>query len=321
MPVSPELYSELAKALSRPSKAYRATEQGLGIPNSAMEGYMAGSEYGDKLQSIKFGNQTLDQALGGDVPDSVSKYRNLSVKQFKPTAELLTGVGAIEKANPYEAVMSQDDALKLGKVPKGTKIVKPDGTHITYLGPDQNGRPIGVNQKGETSIIALPEGSSFVAPKSSTAPTASERQSAGTAKVIIPLIDSMGDLIDRADAKGLIGPGSARINNLFLAGKVGTTGNPENDSILGELRAVDTFVKSGAMKVHFGSRGGQQMYEHFSTILNSGKQSSAQLKGALKGIRSVLTGYAKEGSMGGYNPPENDISSMSEDDLRAAAVQ
>lgn len=98
MAVNAELYSELAKALSQPSKAYRAAKEGLGIPTSALEGYLSGSEAGDKIQSIKFGNQTLDEALGGNVPEGVSPYRNLSVKQFKPTAELLTGVGAVDKA-------------------------------------------------------------------------------------------------------------------------------------------------------------------------------------------------------------------------------
>lgn len=98
MAVNPQLYEELAKALAQPSRAFRAAKEGLGIPKAGIEGYMHGAESAEKLNEMKFNNQTLAEALGGNVPDSVSEYRDLKVRQFKPTAELLTGVSAYEKA-------------------------------------------------------------------------------------------------------------------------------------------------------------------------------------------------------------------------------
>lgn len=198
-----------------------------------------------------------------------------------------------------QTVMSNEDALTAGSVPHGTKIIhtesggKPES--VTYMGNTPDGKPLLLSKDGTISIGKVP-GDGPVLPKSSTQPTAATRTTSEFARTIIPHIDTMRDLVNQADAKGFIGPAAGRIYSNFLTGKVGTTGNAEADRLLGRLRATDSLLKTGAMKVHFGSRGGTQMYDHFSDMLNSGKQSKAVLNGALDGIQDFMQGYANPGN-------------------------
>lgn len=198
-----------------------------------------------------------------------------------------------------QTVMSDEDALAAGSIPHGARIIHttPDGKQdsAAYMGNTPDGKPLLLWKDGTISIGKVP-GDVSVLPKSSTQPTAATRTSSEFAKTIIPHIDTMRDLVNQADAKGFIGPAAGRIYGDFLTGKVGTTGDPEADKLLGRLRATDSLLKTGAMKVHFGARGGTQMYDHFSDMLNSGKQSKAVLNGALDGIQDFMEGYANPGS-------------------------
>lgn len=164
-------------------------------------------------------------------------------------------------------------------------------------GNSVDNRPILENTKtgelkyGDTSGI----GNSPILPPSSTMPTSQTRSTSEFAETLLPHLDEMRQLIGQADAKGYIGPLAGRVYGQFLADKVGSTGDEDADKLLGQLRAVDSLVKSGTLKVHFGSRGGQQMYDHFSDMLNSGKQSAAVLNGALDGIEKFMEGYVRGG--------------------------
>jgi hypothetical protein len=141
-------------------------------------------------------------------------------------------------------------------------------------------------------------------------PTSSTKASAEFATTIIPHIDTMRNLITEADSLGYIGPASGRVYNEFLAGKVGSTGDPNADQLLGKLRAYDSLLKTGAMRVHFGARGGQQMYEHFSDLLNSGKQSASILNGTLDGIEDFMQGYAEAGKPPGGNNKSSGLKTL-----------
>lgn len=299
------LYAELAKALSQPSKAYRTAQAGLAIPQQLLQGYLEGGQVADLIRKRKLEQSTLQEALGGNLPSSLAGFGNTSVEAAGALAKPIEAIAALEKASgasSMESVMTQEDALKAGKVPKGTRIITPQGESVTFIGNDADGTPLLMNKKGVISRGTVPGGSSIL-PKTSTMSTSSTRSSSEFAQTLLPHINHMRDLIDQADAKGYIGPASARVYGQFMAGKVGSTGNPDADNLLGELRATDSLIKTGAMRVHFGARGGEQMYDHFSDLLNSGKQSSAMLNGSLNGIQSFMEGYAAAGSPGGYKPP------------------
>lgn len=113
MSVDPHLYEELAKALGQPSKAYLAATEALNIPRKGLEGYLEGTDAADKIQDSRFDHQSLEQALGGQVPESLAGFRGLNVRQMKPTAELLTGVGALDKA--LRGPAGKEDRIQQGQ--------------------------------------------------------------------------------------------------------------------------------------------------------------------------------------------------------------
>lgn len=199
---------------------------------------------------------------------------------------------------------TKEDLLKSGKPfdPMSQMIVEPPSngsdSNKTFIGNDAKGNPLFADRHGTITAGAVPTGGP-VLPKTSTMPTSATRGSAEFAKTIIPHINEMRNLINQADAKGFIGPTAGRVYGEFLAGKVGSTGNHEADRILGKLRTSDSLLKSGALRVHFGSRGGQMMYDKFSSLLNTGKQSKDILNGSLDGLQSFMQGYADAGTPGG----------------------
>lgn len=189
--------------------------------------------------------------------------------------------------------------------PKGGKTTpyKPESStsgNKNFIGNDANGNPLFADKTGSITLGSTPGGGP-VLPKNSTMPTSQTRTSGEFADTIIPHIQSLRDLVSQADAKGFIGPAAGRVYGQFLAGTIGSTGNTEADKLLGQLRATDSLLKTGAMKVHFGSRGGSDMYDHFSDMLNSGKQSAATLNGSLDGIQSFMQGYSDAAKPKGRN--------------------
>lgn len=94
-----DLYDKLAEAYARPSRGYRAFEAAADIPQKALEGYLAGGKVADTIRERRNKQKTLKEILGGQLPSGTEGYGDLTAEQFKPTAELLTGLGAIEKAN------------------------------------------------------------------------------------------------------------------------------------------------------------------------------------------------------------------------------
>lgn len=175
---------------------------------------------------------------------------------------------------------------------------------VTHIGNDAYGNPIMASKDGTLTVNGKPYQGQIL-PKSSTQATAQTRSSAEFAQSLLPHLDKMEQLVETLDQKGLLGPANGRFWNNFLAGKVGSTGDPATDQALGEFRAFDGLIKTGAMKAHFGSRGGQQMYDHFNDLINGGKQSKAEMLGALSGIRSFMNGYVDAGRspIGVQTPP------------------
>lgn len=106
---SDALYLALSQALSRPSKAYQAAQAGLAIPQQLLQGYLEGGQVADIIRKRKEAQQTLGEALGGNVPESIASYSNVPQETF---TALAPSIAALSKAN------------------------KPDNT-VNFLLPDQ----------------------------------------------------------------------------------------------------------------------------------------------------------------------------------------
>lgn len=121
--------------------------------------------------------------------------------------------------------------------------------------------------------------------------TQSSKSSAEFAGTLLPHIDEFEGLVHQAAQKNLIGPAAGRLNSQFLAGKIGSTGNPETDELLGQLKSEAMLLASGMTRMHFGARGGQQIVDKFSSLTDVNKLSEPLLRGDLKTMRTFAQGY------------------------------
>lgn len=85
------------------------------------------------------------------------------------------------------------------------------------------------------------------------------------------------------------GPLAGRWAELW-AGKVGSD-NPK----FTKLRTDTAFLQTALMRMHVGARGGEQMMEHFKGIIDSGRQSKANMLSALDAIDEYAKDVAAEG--------------------------
>jgi hypothetical protein len=120
-----------------------------------------------------------------------------------------------------------------------------------------------------------------------TAPT---RQMQETAPKVIDLIDRTSQLIDQ-QAKAL-GPAASRWSE-FMSGKVGAP-NPE----FTRLRTNAALLQTLLLRMHIGSRGGQQIMAHFKDLIDAGKQSAPNMKAALEEIKNYAQDVSKSGKSG-----------------------
>ncbi len=305
--------------------AYAAFDPNKPQVQTDQSGIMSAAPQGQTLQGQQLQRQLLAKVLATN-PDTAAQGITRQAFPAQPTSlDALIARQVQAGQNTQPAIAAKQATLK----PSAAKIYqeqKDDGLHNIKI--DANNQKIdlgltkqpnaqagkiyqGIGADGQTHNLALNPDKSIQdlgLAKPSGAANALSAQAKGTAefaKTMLPHIDEMRDIVHQAAQSGYIGPSAGRVYGQFLAGKVGSTGNDQADNLLGKLRAVDTLIKSGTLKVHFGSRGGQQMYQHFSDVLNSGKQSEAEINGALDGIKSFLTGYATMGQSPQTQPSQD----------------
>lgn len=93
------LYSKLADALSRPSNAYLAAQEGLAIPGKVFEGYQQGANFADEIRKRKLAQQTLSEALGGRTVPGLESFGNTTVQGLTTLVPAITAGAALDKAN------------------------------------------------------------------------------------------------------------------------------------------------------------------------------------------------------------------------------
>lgn len=96
MPISSNLWEELVKAKSQPSRAYRTAQAGINAADETLAGYLKGQEIGDSIFNRQLQRQTLGEALPGLVPDELT---GLPVAQAKNLVPLALAKAALDKSN------------------------------------------------------------------------------------------------------------------------------------------------------------------------------------------------------------------------------
>lgn len=154
-------------------------------------------------------------------------------------------------------------------------------------GPDQltslaKNNPLAAAMLGQ--IQYDPNTGQMIAQKSPLAATAQTRNMQQMASGLLPMFDKAINRAQKLSDK--LGPLNGRWNE-FMAGKIGS-GDPDFSA----LRDTVALLSSGALKAHFGSRGGQQMYEHFVDMANTGKMNVPTLVASLKAMREFMQHYS-----------------------------
>lgn len=181
----------------------------------------------------------------------------------------------------------------------GSKIAEAEKAFKAIQPPEKPERPpqaLMIGPGGKAMIVRpgtkVPEGAMTPAGVNSTnVPTSQTRTMAETAPKVLDLAARVEQLVDQ-QAKTL-GPAASRWNE-FMAGKVGAP-NPE----FTKLRTDVGLLQTALMRMHVGARGGEQMMQHFQSLIDTSKQSPENLKAALEEITAYAKAVQSEGHKGG----------------------
>lgn len=94
-----DLYDKLAEAYARPSGAYRTFQTAAEIPQRALEGYLAGGHIADQIRKRKNEQMTLQEALGGNLPEGLGGFGGTTVERAGELAKPIEAIAALRKAN------------------------------------------------------------------------------------------------------------------------------------------------------------------------------------------------------------------------------
>ena len=137
------------------------------------------------------------------------------------------------------------------------------------------------------------------------APSNSTKTMLEAAPHVKQFVDRIKPLIDQMEKSGDLGPGAGRWNE-FWAGRVGA-GNPTFTKLRTDVGLLSTLL----MRMHVGARGGEYMMQHFSDMINSGKQDPQTMRAALGEIEAYANQLTSEipgkKGGGGTGPKVGDI--------------
>lgn len=119
-----------------------------------------------------------------------------------------------------------------------------------------------------------------------TGTTKSQGQSAQAVAEHIPEFENS---VRSLAAKGQLGAVMGRLNTYLTQGYGG------DDKDIAEFVTTVGLIKSGAVRAHFGARGGSQILSKFDSMLNTAQEPNAII-GSADAINSFLQGYGRAAS-------------------------
>ena len=122
------------------------------------------------------------------------------------------------------------------------------------------------------------------------------------ARRALPLIPHVQADLKEADARGLLGPAKGRLAD-WLSKDVGSTGNYENDRLLGRLHSELNDLSTTQSQITAGARGagGVALADRWRKTADAKNMSLAEILGAIEETQRYMTSFAKD-PMGFDNP-------------------
>lgn len=117
------------------------------------------------------------------------------------------------------------------------------------------------------------------------------RTMAYTANATLPHMDDILSEIDQLDKLGLLGEFKGK-GTAFLTNKGFAIPGLTQDQrqLVGKFANDVKLMDSAMLRTHFGARGGQNMYDKFSEMLNAGEHPDL-MRGGIESFKDYLTGY------------------------------
>jgi hypothetical protein len=228
----------------------------------------------------------------------------------KPTAAVVYKGDAANPKDPFQLWLKQnpggkvEDFLKLQQANK-TTTEKPEAEQIkkqiaaafdandTKTVKTLQAKLKAIDPEG-AQRIAISMSNLDLANKKYEEPTSQTRSMAETAPKVLDLSGRIRALVKQQEDS--LGPAASRWSE-FMSGKIGAP-NPE----FTKLRTDVGLLQTALMRMHVGAKGGEQMMEHFRSLIDVAKQSPENLNAALDEIES----YAQDVKAAGgpsVNPP------------------
>lgn len=282
MMIHPAAIDALSKvALQNKGKTDAATiNQGVQVPVPAdianKYGIAPGSNIGAKalsqLQGIEGKNVIKTSKMIDGVPHQVFQNR---------------ATGEVVHDNGIDSTI----AINLAKA-KAFANAKANVTPFTTFDGDGNLVTISAGQAIATGV---PPAGTWNTLYGATGSTKSQAQASTAVAEHIP---DFQKAVQSLAARGELGPVMGRLNTYLEQGYGGS------DKDVAEFITTVGLLKSGAVRAHFGARGGQQMLARFDSMLNTAQTPEALL-GSINAIDSFLKGYGAAGS--NANTPRTSI--------------
>jgi hypothetical protein len=231
---------------------------------------------GDKLFTVD--GETVKQVGGG--PSSVTKEQAESTNKAL-MAVFVTAGGKPDAFAPFavsegDALTALDDKRQLlGMAIQSIQAAANRAagnapTPFTYVTPDGT---VGIAQPGQR----LPPGA--VSPTqfgSMSMPTAFTKTQVASADTVKQMAEKLKNDIEPLISS--LGPAAGRWNELW------TTEAGTKNPAFAKFKTNTTLLSSKLMNMHVGSRGGQEMMQHFNELIGQAKQDPANLQSTLDAI-------------------------------------
>lgn len=295
---SDALFMELSRALSRPSKTYRAVEQGLNIPISAMEGYDKGADFADRIRQRELARKTLSEVLGGSIEGLPPELQNApmdTIKQIAPFAHFISK----DKENAITMIpLVNKKGERIGEIPSNAKVISDQFRSPQFAGV-QDGQAV-IFDPNETSFTlkALP-GSGPISPKVAPSIPGSE-------------VSKLGELENLKEKLGVVSanydPSFVGMADAPLQAIRQKTGLGASEKAANFRQAVQD-IKDSLLRARSGAQINEQEYRRLLPLVPNENSSDVDFLAKLKRFEQVLdeTSGSKQSAFraAGYRPMNN----------------
>lgn len=252
----------------------------------------------------------MNQGQGVPVDETVANLVGMPEIAGQPAGKALWGnINSALRAQGYKYQDLGQDGLwlvdragnkikKMGESPsvaRGESFARNRAEWTPFQTTDEAGNQVTISnaQAIRTGAPSLSTWNSVYGP---TGSTKSQGQAAGAVADHIP---AFRQSVQNLAAKGELGPVMGRINTFLTEGYGG------DDPDISEFVTTIGLLNSGAVRAHFGARGGAQILDKFNRILNTAQTPEAIL-GSLNGLENFLNTYK---DVGVAKPPRTGVPS------------